>query len=149
MHVLVVIANPPPHDSVAGRPLEGEIAVLPLPGPAVSDGGLLRADPQVFVGVDSHADVTSVEVVDLDVSPHVVMGHVQESLARGSAVDDDDLIDAAARLTAEMLSVAQEFPVGTILDREGCVLHAYVPLRDRHARRRVCDPADPHHRQTW
>jgi hypothetical protein len=51
-------------------------------------------------------------------------------------------VDTAARLTAEMLSVARQFPIGTFLDLEGRLLQAQVPLFDHPCRRPVCDPAD-------
>lgn len=143
MHVLAAIdtTGPDDEDGAAAAPLSGEMVVLPLEDAGHGDSGLHRAAPRSFVGLDSHADVTSVEVIELDVTPHVVMGHVRESLTRQGAWREDHLVDAAARLTAEMLSVAAQFPVGTILEKDGRLLRALVPIR-QHGRRPVCDHPD-------
>ncbi len=141
MHVLAAMRTTLEDDGTLTGPLEGELAVLPLSDAGRDDVGLYRREPRTFVGVDSHADISSVEVVELDVTPHVVMGHVRESLSRHGAWQEGDLVDAAARLTAEMLSVAQQFPVGTILDKDGPLLQAQIPLIDWGGRRPVCDPS--------
>lgn len=141
MHVLAAIDTTGPDDDGDAAPLSGEMVVLPLEGTGHGDVGLRRAAPRSFVGLDSHADVTSVEVVELDVTPHVVMGHVRESLTRQGAWPEDHLVDTAARLTAEMLSVAEQFPVGTIIEKDGRLLQALVPIR-AHGRRPACDRPD-------
>jgi hypothetical protein len=145
---LLVAAEPPTDERGVGDGLVGELVVLALPdvdlggvGLDVRDIGLFREHPNAFVGVDSHADVATVEVIDLDVSPHVTMSHVVESLARRGPSDDDLLTAAAAQLTAEMLNIARQFPVGTIMHMDGPLLHAHVPLARRAGGRRpVCDP---------
>lgn len=142
MHVLAAMRVTLQDDGMLAGPLEGELVVLPLDDDELGDVGLCRREPQTFVGVDSHADITSVEVVELDVTPHVVLGHVRESLSRQGPWQEDHLVDMAARLTAEMLSVAQQFPVGTILDKDGRLLEAHIPLIDHGGRRSVCDPAN-------
>lgn len=140
MHVLVAsrrLANECRTDGA----LDGELAVLPVPDLDLCDVGLFRTHPSSFVGVESQADVTVVEVVDLDVSPPVAMGHVRESLARCGPWSDGALTATAAQLTAEMLSIAQQFPVGTIMVKDGPVLHVHVPVAHRvDGRRPVCDP---------
>jgi hypothetical protein len=142
MHVLAAMRTTLQDDGTLAGSLEGELVVLPLADAERGDVGLCRTEPRTFVGVDSHADIASVRVIELDVTPHVVLGHVRESLARHGPWQEDHLIDTAARLTAEMLSVAQQFPVGTILDKDGRLLQAQVPLVDRGGRRPVCDPAN-------
>lgn len=147
MHVLVA-AEPLANERGAPDGLVGELVVLALPdvdlgdiGLDVRDIGLFREHPNAFVGLDSHADVATVEVIDLDVSPHVTMGHVVESLARRGPWDDDRLTATAAQLTAEMLNIARQFPVGTIMRMEGQLLHAHIPFALRAGGRRpVCDP---------
>jgi hypothetical protein len=129
-------------DRTIGWPQEGELVVLPARDVEAGDVGLCRSEPRMFVGVDSHADISSAEVVDLDVTPQVILGHVRESLARNRPWPEDVVVDTAARLTAEMLSVARQFPIGTFLDLEGRLLQAQVPLFDHPCRRPVCDPAD-------
>lgn len=141
MHVLAAMRTTLQDDRTLAGPLEGELVVLPLPDAERGDVGLWRREPRTFVGVDSHADITSVQVVELDVTPHVVMGHVRESLSRQGSWEEDDLVDTAARLTAEMVSVAQQFPVGTILDKDGRLLQAQIPLTGGVGRRPVCDPS--------
>jgi len=142
MHVLAELTTTLRDDRKIGGPLEGELVVLPALDVEVGDVGLCRSEPRTFVGVDSHADISSVEVVDLDVTPQVILGHVRESLARHCPWPEDVVVDTAARLTAEMLSVARQFPIGTILDRDGRLLQAQVPLFDHRCRRPVCDHAD-------
>ena len=141
MHVLAATRTTLRDDRTIGGPLEGELVVLPARDVEAGDVGLCRSEPRMFVGVDSHADISSVEVVKLDVTPHVVMGHVRDSLSRRGSWQEDHLVDTAARLTAEMLSVAQQFPVGTILQKDGPLLQAQIPVIDRGGRRPVCDPA--------
>jgi hypothetical protein len=141
MHVLAAMRTTLDDDGTLTGPLEGELVVLPLFAAGRDDVGLYRRESRTFVGVDSHADISSVEVVELDVTPHVVMGHVRESLSRRGSWQEDHLVDTAARLTAEMLSVAQQFPVGTILQKDGPLLQAQIPVIDRGGRRPVCDPA--------
>lgn len=142
MRVLAAMRTNERDDRTIGGPLEGELVVLPAADAEVGDVGLCRSEPRTFVGVDSHADISSAEVVDLDVTPQVILGHVRESLARHCPWPEELVVDRAARLTAEMLSVARQFPIGTILDRDGQLLQAQVPLFDRVCRGPVCDPAD-------
>lgn len=142
MHVLAALCSTVDDEGAPARPLDGEMVVLPATGTGEDDVGLHRREPRGFVGLDSHGDVRSAEVVEIDVTPHVVMAHVRESLARDRTWDEDALVDAAAQLTAEMLSVAQQFPIGTVLDRDGRLLRAHIPLTGRDGRRPVCDPAD-------
>jgi hypothetical protein len=123
-----------------GSPLDGELAVLAVTAAGVGDAGVFRERPRRFVGLDSHADACLVEVTELDVSPHVVMAHVQESAGSHGPRDEDRLVELSAQMTAEMLHVAQQFPIGTFLHRDGGVVHALVPLLDRPGRRSVCDP---------
>lgn len=140
MHVLAAMsATVLDHGGTTG-PLEGELVVLPWSDAALGDIGLFRTEPRSFVGVDSHADITSVQVVELDVTPQVVLGHVRESLARQGPWEEGRLVDVAARLAAEMLSVAQQFPAGTVLTRDGRLLQAQIPLIDHTGRPPVCDP---------
>ena len=139
MHVLAAMsATVLDHGGTTG-PLEGELVVLPWSDAALGDIGLFRTEPRSFVGVDSHADIMSVQVVELDVTPQVVLGHVRESLARQGPWEEGRLVDVAARLAAEMLSVAQQFPAGTVLTRDGRLLLAQIPLMDRTGWPPVCD----------
>lgn len=138
VHVLIAVA-PVADSRAAGDPLDGELVVLPLPDVDLGDVGLFRENPRTFVGIDSQANITTVEVVELDVSPHDAMAHVVESLARHGPWGDQVLTSTAAQLTAEMLSVARQFPVGTVMVKDGPVLHAHVPVVSD-GRRPVCDP---------
>ncbi|HSJ44102.1 MAG TPA: hypothetical protein VK923_05395 [Euzebyales bacterium] len=142
MHVLAAMRTTLQDDGTLAGPLEGELVVLPAPDVEVGDLGLCRREPRTFVGVDSHADIAAVEVVELAVTPQVILGHVRESLARRCPWQEDRIVDTAARLTAEMLSIAQQFPVGTILDKQGRLLQAQIPLFDHGDRRPVCGSAD-------
>jgi hypothetical protein len=142
MHVLAAMRTTLRDDGTLAGPLEGELVVLPAPDVEIGDVGLCRRAPHAFVGVDSHADISTVEVIDLDVTPQVILGHVRESLERHCPWQEDRLVDTAARLTAEMLSVARQFPVGTVLDRKGRLLQAQIPLFERGGRRSVGGSAE-------
>ena len=138
MHVLMAPVCTLHADGSLTDGRRGEMVVLPLAEPDAADHGAFGGDRRPhFVGLDTHADIDEVEVVALDVGPHVVMGHVVESLGRVSQGEEDAVISDAARLTAEMLDVAEQFPVGTVLRREGERLRAQVPLTDWGGRRPV------------
>ncbi|CAN5833562.1 hypothetical protein BH23ACT10_BH23ACT10_26980 [soil metagenome] len=121
--------------------LDSELVVLPLADLDIGDVGLFRAQPCAFVGVASHADITTAQVIDMDLSPHIVLDQVRESLAFSGPWRDGTLTDTAARLTAEALSIAAQFPLWTIVVKDGPVLHAWIPCADTGGRRRpVCEP---------
>lgn len=140
MHVLVA-AEPMTGERPVVDVLDSELVVLPLPDLDIGDVCLFRAHPCSFVGVASHADITAAQVIELDISPHIAMDRVRESLASKGRWSEGTLTDTAARLTAEMLSIAAQFPLGTIVTKDGPVLHAYIPCADTAGGRRpVCEP---------
>lgn len=127
MRVLVVARARDENDGETWIDVEGELAVLSPPPDAHRD---LRSDtPGGFVGLDSFAAASIVAVAEMDVSPHVVMDYVRESLRRQRTWDASTLFDTAARLTAEMLDVARRFPVGTVLTVDRSSLTAHIPVR--------------------
>jgi hypothetical protein len=150
MRVLVVVrpCAGGEHDPLID--VDGELAVLPVP--ERPDGDLHLDAPDGFVGVDSLDPTAIVMVSEMDVSPHVVMEYVRESLARHRPWSAAALRDMAARLAAEMFAIAQHFPAGSVLTVDGPSLTAHIPVcaaPDLHlaglahgGRRPVCDPRD-------
>jgi hypothetical protein len=139
MHVLMTPITGSATTDTVGAPLDGELAVLPVAVADAGDGGVFRDRPRHFVGLDSHADACVVEVAELDVTPDVVLAHIQESAARHGPTDASTLVALSTQMAAEMLHVAGRFPVGAILHREGDTVHAIVPILDAPGRRPVCD----------
>ena len=145
MHVLMTPITGSARAATEGAPLDGELAVLPVAATDVGDVGVFRNRSRQFVGLDSHADACIVEVAELDVSPDVVLAHIQESAARHGPRDEHLLVALAAQMTAEMLHVAEQFPTGTILHRDGDLVRAIVPCPDSPGRRPVCSPGNGGH----
>jgi hypothetical protein len=137
MHVLMTPILGRTTAATEGVPLDGELAVLPVRAAGVGDVGVFRDRPLHFVGLDSHADVRMVEVAELDVTPDVVLGHVQESAARDGP-RDARLLDA---VSAQMLHVAAQFPVGSMIRRDSDVVRVIVPIPHSPVRGPVCDPS--------
>lgn len=135
MRVLVVAEA---HDDDGGVwiDVDGELAVLPVP--QIPGGALPHDGPSGFVSLDSMDAASLVAVTDLDISPHVLIDYVHESLVRHRAWDAEALLDMAARLAAEMLDIARQFPVGTVLTVGGSSLTAHIPMRQP-SRPPVCD----------
>jgi len=83
-----------------------------------------------MVGLDTRTAATTFEVVEVDITPDEFVTAHRESLLRGGWFirpdDANDLAEAAAKDADEIIRLAADFEIGSVLEKRG----KYVRLRE-------------------